>query len=378
MDKRIAAAKCGEYNTEKIKAILSEQFTQLGIDLSRYSGRKVAIKPNLVMKASPDKAATTHPTVIEAAASLLCEAGAEVTIAESPGGIYSEKLLEGFYRTCGLTDIAERLPIKLNYDTGFTELHAEYAKTSKVFNIINPIYEADVIFNICKLKTHTFMMMSAATKNLFGTVPGIQKFEMHARFTNERTFAEYINDLTATLCREKETVHIVDAVVGMQGNGPTGGTPLDIGAILTGLDPFTLDTACSDILGLDGRVIMQTAAQSDGLCPSGAKELTVYGEPLENLRVSGYIPPDTLRGKKFTIIPDFLSPRPEVDPSVCVGCGECASNCPVKTIRMITLKNGKKRARIDRSKCIKCYCCQELCHFRAVRIKKNFIYQLVK
>jgi len=378
MDKRTAVTRCNEYDASVIKNILKEHMSLLGFDTESLHGKKVVIKPNLVMRASPDKCATTHPAVVEAAASILCDAGAEVTIAESPGGIFSEKVLEGLYKTCGIAEIAERLPIRLNYDTGFEVLHADYTDTSKVYNILKPIYEADCIINISKLKTHTFMMMSAAVKNLFGSIPGVQKFEMHARFSTERDFAEYINDLTYALCREKTSFHIVDAVRGMQGNGPTGGFPLDIGAIISGCDPFTLDTACADILGLTGNVIMQTAAQEKGLCPKDASELEIIGDALSSIRVKDYTRPDTLRGKKFTMIPEFLKPRPQVNEKICVGCGECAANCPVKTIEMVKNKAGKKKAHINPGHCIKCYCCQELCHFNAVNIKKSIIYKFIK
>nr|MBQ4319929.1 4Fe-4S dicluster domain-containing protein [Clostridia bacterium] len=157
-----------------------------------------------------------------------------------------------------------------------------------------------------------------------------------------------------------------------------GGTPLEIGAILSGCDPFTLDTACMSLMSLDGNVIMQTIAHENRLCPNDASELTILGDNLESLKVKDYVKPDTLRGKKFEHIPAFLQPRPSVDKSICVGCGECAANCPVKTIEIKKDKAGKKKAHIIKSRCIRCYCCQELCHFNAVKIKKNFIYKLIK
>ena len=58
---------------------------------------------------------------------------------------------------------------------------------------------------------------------------------------------------------------------------------------------------------------------------------------------------------------------------IMMGCGLCARSCPQKTIVMV-----KGKARIIASDCIKCYCCQELCTFKAVRIKKSIIYRLVE
>ena len=59
----------------------------------------------------------------------------------------------------------------------------------------------------------------------------------------------------------------------------------------------------------------------------------------------------------------------------CRGCGECVASCPQHTIGL-TVKNGKKIARIRHADCIRCYCCQELCPFEAIRIKKNFVIRL--
>jgi formate hydrogenlyase subunit 6/NADH:ubiquinone oxidoreductase subunit I len=57
----------------------------------------------------------------------------------------------------------------------------------------------------------------------------------------------------------------------------------------------------------------------------------------------------------------------------CVGCGICAQNCPMQTIRM-----EGRRAVINLSNCIRCYCCHELCPEKAITLKQSWVQRLVR
>lgn len=77
-----------------------------------------------------------------------------------------------------------------------------------------------------------------------------------------------------------------------------------------------------------------------------------------------------------------IRPRPVFDRKLCRGCGECVKCCPAKVIRLVPppegqKPNGRGYAEVDLSGCIRCYCCQELCPFRAVRIKRPLLNRLV-
>ena len=153
---KVAVNKCTEYDVEKLKYILKEQFDIIGVNEDLLKDKKIVIKPNLVSPLKPEKAATTHPSVVEAVYLLLCEMGAsDVVLAESPGGPYTAVTLSHIYDVTGMTEVCERIGLKLNTDVSFrTETFAEGKKLKK-FDIITPIADADIIFNLCKLKTHS-------------------------------------------------------------------------------------------------------------------------------------------------------------------------------------------------------------------------------
>lgn len=369
-----AVLKCADYDTEKIYECLTEMAGMVGLTQDEIKDKRIVIKPNLLLAYPPEKAATTHPAVVQAAARLFVEWGAaSVTIAESPGGIYNEKSLDRTYRITGMTDAAKNSGAVLNRDLSFREFSTPDGKVSKMFSVITPILDSDVIVNICKMKTHSLAMMTGAAKNLFGVIPGIMKFEMHARFKKPEDFFSMVIDLDTALEASHSIINICDGIVGMEGDGPSGGTPKTAGVLLMGRNPFCLDCVAARIMGLDGRVRMTELAVSRGLCPEKEEEAFTVGVKLQDICCGSFALPDTALAKKFRLIPPFLQPKPVIDKKQCQGCGMCVKNCPQHTI---SIKNGK--ARISHDKCIRCYCCQELCTFKAVKIKKSFIYRFTE
>lgn len=370
---KVALSKADRYGRDFLYGIIKEQFALLGIDLSEFSGKKVVLKPNLLLKFAPERAATVHPDVVYAAAKLFVEAGADVMLAESPGGPYTQGALKGIYKTSGMEDAAEAAGFTLNYDTSFTEVSAEDGERSNHFTIINPILEADCIVNLCKLKSHSMALMTAAVKNLFGTVPGTLKVEYHSRFPRQEDFAAAMVDLTSYICKNKRVISVCDAIVGMEGNGPSAGKPKNIGCILASENPFALDLLASHIIGAGNDVMMIENGKKRGYMPKDISGLEILGENPESCLVKDFVLPDTHKRNILNHLPAFLEPRPVVVKSKCIGCGECARSCPQK---IITIKNHK--AHIDKSKCIKCYCCQELCKPAAIKIHRNILYRIIR
>lgn len=355
----VAVVRCKTYDVETVKPALEEAVNAVnGLDFVK-PGMKIIIKPNLVSFKKPDAAATTHPALLEALVEMLLSRGADVTIGDSPGGPHSLPLLNRVYAATGM-DRVEKLGAKLNRNMNEKTVDFPEGKVLKNFTYTQYLDEADAIIDFCKLKSHGMLGMSAAVKNLFGTIPGLKKPEVHYKFQNDAEFADMLVDLNEYF---KPRLAICDAVVGMEGNGPTAGTPRQIGAIIASKSTYYADVVGAELIGMniDGLPTLQ-AAYERGFAPASSKNLRVYGD-IRALTVDDFKAPP-VRGLSFMrkgnvlhfISKAALEHKPTLKKRLCVGCGECARMCPAKAIKM---KN--KKTHINREKCIRCFCCQEFC-----------------
>lgn len=355
----VAVVRCKTYDVEAVKPALEEAVNAVnGLDFIK-SGMKIIIKPNLVSFKKPDAAATTHPALLEALVEMLLARGADVTIGDSPGGPHSLPLLNRVYAATGM-DRLEKLGAKLNRNMNEKTVDFPEGKVLKNFTYTEYLDEADAIIDFCKLKSHGMLGMSAAVKNLFGTIPGLKKPEVHYKFQNDAEFADMLVDLNEYF---KPRLAICDAVVGMEGNGPTAGTPRQIGAIIASKSTYYADVVGAELIGMniDGLPTLQ-AAYERGFAPASSKNLRVYGD-IRALTVDDFKAPP-VRGLSFMrkgnvlhfISKAALEHKPTLKKRLCAGCGECARMCPAKAIEM---KN--KKPHINREKCIRCFCCQEFC-----------------
>lgn len=374
----VSVKRSPDYDVDRLCALVSEFFDELGFKNDCFAGKKVVIKPNLVRKMEPSAAGTTHPAFLIAAARAATARGAnEVLVAESPSGSYSESALVGAYRVCGIEDAAGVCGARLNYDTSAVFVDFPDGKFVKRFHIIKPLAAADVIINLCRLKTHGLTTLSAAVKNMFGSIPGTEKLEMHARFSELSDFSAMLVDLCRLHATRTEMINIVDAVVAMEGNGPTNGKPRALGLVVAGDDPFAVDAVCERIVSFEGKTTTVNIARENGCFDDG--DIRVIGESIDAVKICDFVPPDSKKGLVRFLSDSRLmrlfEPCPVVSSKKCVCCGECVRSCPKKTI---VLDTKKKRAVIDPAGCIKCFCCQELCPHDAVVIRRSLIVTNLK
>lgn len=374
-DSNISALAVWNYNVERLIDTVERHFAALDIWSTLKPGMRVTLKPNLLMKRTPDTATTTHPAMIDAVATVLHNHDiTDITLADSPGGPYTRAQLEAIYSACGMRPVADRLDIKLNIDTDAAEIGSETSRICRSFNIINPVHEADFVINLPKLKTHAMTTMSGAVKNLFGCVPGLQKPEFHFRFPEIEDFSRMLLDLSQIVA---PGVTIVDAVVSMEGDGPSAGKPRFTGMTFASRNIYALDLALANYIGLAPEEVRTVALSiADGLCPPDASGLTwVSGDPpatltdfshprSKPLSFTDHLHPIFNKPVNW-LEKNLLSPRPVVRKRNCIGCHKCVESCSPNAI---VLKNGK--AVIDYSKCIRCYCCHEMCPVSTIYIRK--------
>jgi hydrogenase-4 component H len=70
-------------------------------------------------------------------------------------------------------------------------------------------------------------------------------------------------------------------------------------------------------------------------------------------------------------LPPSFRGHPQVDTSLCVGCGLCSRNCPSKAIEMVEVE-GKKYPQFWLDRCIFCGRCIESCHKGAIKNSGEF------
>jgi uncharacterized protein (DUF362 family)/NAD-dependent dihydropyrimidine dehydrogenase PreA subunit len=377
----VSIVPCGEYDNAQVESALRAVLEPIrGLDFVQ-PGMTVGVKVNLVTAMKPETAATVHPTVVCALVRLLRERGAEVVLGDSPGGIYSAPYLKVVYDVCGMRQ-AEAFGAKLNADFSQTEVDFPDAAQAKHFPYTAWLGKVDAIIDLCKLKTHGMMGLTCAVKNFFGSIPGTQKPEFHYRYPRAADFANVLVDLYEY---SKPQLCICDAVIGMEGNGPTQGTPRKIGCLLASRNGHALDAVAAGLIGLQIQDVPTLhAAAERGLLAKDTEDITVFGDrarftipdyktvPAQSsvfFRVFG----DGIPGK----IADFfaarmLTPFPKLDPQACIGCGKCAQTCPAKAITM-----RKKKPQINRRICIHCFCCQEFCPKGAMKVGRRTILKLL-
>jgi uncharacterized protein (DUF362 family) len=207
---------------------LDKALTQVGGLGWVQKGMRIVIKPNLIMMRRPESAAVTHPAFVKALAERLIERGAEVIVGDSPGGPFAEVWLKAVYDGTRMSEL-KRSGAILNYNTGVKNVRFPEGKALKDLTVAEFVLGADALISFAKLKTHTFMQYTGAVKNLFGVIPGTLKAEYHQRMSDPRSFANMLVDISEFI---KPRLSFIDAVVGMEGNGPSGGTPRHVGALI--------------------------------------------------------------------------------------------------------------------------------------------------
>jgi ferredoxin len=296
---------------------------------------------------------------------------------------YNEKTLNKIYRTSGMDQAALQAGIDLNRDTTSRPASFSDGILTKHFDIITPVYEASAVFNLCKMKTHLFTMMTGAVKNIFGVVPGLSKPGYHAKLHDPRRFAGMLLDLARYI---SPRISIMDAVVAMEGNGPGTGDPRPVGLLIGSENPLALDVVAGEIMGIDRKQnsILLEAEQRD-LQPNRVEDIEVIGVDLAEVKIPDFKRPQVAPGI-FGLDPmpwhqQILQPffknaytvRPKVIWERCIACGTCIEGCPMEAVSFVN-----EKAFIDDDKCIRCYCCHELCPEEAIGLHSSWLYQLLK
>ncbi len=359
------------YDSPTLREAVEEILTACEIEKQLKPETTVVLKVNLLTEAAPERAVTTHPAVVAAVIDALKQRGVRnIVIADSPSGDPSSARMRKLYRISGMADLVQD-GVTLNENTTSGRVLLPF--NMGMMELMEVFTKAPVLINLAKLKTHALAGLTLSVKNLFGAVPGLTKAKQHVLYTDADKFGEMLCGLAAVL---KPAVSIVDGVLGMEGDGPMGGTPRAFGLLAGSTDPFCLDRALCHMVGFDERSAISVAASIRlGLAPASAADIAVTGDrtwveqPLTDLLYPASINSKLIRmapalaSTLFSRILRWNEPRPVIQNN-CIGCGRCAEICPKQ---IITVQD--KRAKIHPHDCIRCFCCHEVCPAQAIAIK---------
>ncbi|MGD2247225.1 MAG: DUF362 domain-containing protein [Candidatus Methanofastidiosia archaeon] len=313
----------------------------------------VLIKPNLLGGYPPENHVTTHPSVIDALVTYFEGINKNISVGDNPAG--STNLIQkaqkaGLFQAAHgyFTDISTGVNIPVESD------HFSQLVVSK------PVLDASYILNVPKFKTHLQTIITGAIKNMFGILPGEEKSLIHAKFRTLQKFSEALVDIYSV---RPPDLTIMDAVIGMEGNGPSSGAPKHIGKVLASDNGVELDAVMAHMMGLNPYdVPMLEYAHTKKLGEISFDRIEIMGDvpvipfKVPSKTVVSFITPISSRYY------DFLAIKPYLKKEKCIKCYECVKKCPVSALKC------NEYPYIDRDKCVSCFCCVEICEHHAMQV----------
>ncbi len=374
----VSLQRCGTYEVDAVVAAVRACLAPLG-GMAAFvkPGQRVLLKPNLLMAAPPEKAASTHPALVAAAIILVREAGGLATVGDSPAIGTAAAALQA----TGIKAVCERDGVALADFTYESSFECADNLIARRINLARAVAEADVIISLPKLKTHVQMALTCAVKNQFGLVTGTQKSAWHFRMQQRAAFADLLIDINRIA---RPALAIVDAIVAMHGDGPSSGEPIAVGLVMASADLSALDMVACQIVRLDPqRVPTIVAAQRRGWGAATRAQIETIGPPLDELVVPGFRHVSSLTSV-VQLLPlpqqwlEWLSrhyaPRPRIAFARCIRCYACRTGCPVTPAAIDPERAPHQRVN-DRT-CIRCYCCHEFCPVKAIYLRPSRMQRL--
>jgi uncharacterized protein (DUF362 family)/NAD-dependent dihydropyrimidine dehydrogenase PreA subunit len=325
-----------------------------------WSGKRVLIKPNLLGPYPPEKGITTHPSLIRSLVKALKKRGATCEVGDNPG-LNGYTANERCARIAGILEAAEGGYINLAKDSVQISLESRFLDKLVVSRAV---LDADLLINVPKFKTHVQTQVTGAVKNMFGILVGAEKARVHHAVPRPRQFSEALVDIYQIRVPD---LTLMDAVVGMEGNGPSGKDLRPIGKVLASRNGVSLDGLMAAMMGiLPRKVDHLDIASQKGLGEIDPARMEIRGpwEPLRKFKTPVSFASQGWFGTALNrlLYRPLIKPRLKVRPDLCTRCEVCIQHCPAQALSL------QEIPRLDEKKCIACYCCYELCPSQAMEL----------
>lgn len=368
---KVIIKECKDYSIDSLIEKINDSIELIGgWDKYVKPQDKVLLKVNLIGPKTSESAAVTHSEFVRAVIRILKSKGCIVWVGDSSGGaIAGMAPTAQALKVAGYERVVEEEGAEFkNFDReGVVAVQPE-SKCEETMYIAKPLFDADVVINLPKLKTHSAAFYTGAVKNVFGCIPGLRKAKYHRMAPEPIDFGHIICDIHRAA---KFHLHIMDGILAMQGEGPTAGEPYQANKIIISEDPLALDAVAAKMLGMNVEDIpILNTAHKRNLGEGRLKNITIVGDyteipKLHNFKLPKRFKSTKKRSNKAVIkVIDFFKTRPRINSNKCRKCNMCVESCPVQAI-------DKETKEINYDKCIECMCCHELCAYKAVELRND-------
>src|SRR5659263_650205 len=261
----VSLVKCQDYENSNIEAAIEKALELVG-GSGNYvrSGDNVLLKINLLTGGIP-------------------------IVGDCSGheGNPNQKRCLGACRSSGIMQVCEEEKAQIvHLSAESVEMRNENGRLYKNFVVSKQVMDADVLISLPKLKTHGLTLFTGGVKNNFGCITGLNKAKMHLRAQDPETFSQMLVDLLGIVLPD---LTVMDAVVGMEGNGPSNGTPKPVNAILASKDPVALDAVACKMVGIDPFMVPSTRlAHEQGIGTGDISHINIVGESLADLQIDDF------------------------------------------------------------------------------------------
>lgn len=253
-----------------------------GLDPLQLKGKRVLLKPNMVEPSRDAPHMTTHPAIILAAADVFRAWDATVFVGEGPGHVRDTEMALVESGVADALDSAQLSFSDLNYEEVVWTPNRGRASKLEGFFFPRSVAEADLVVSLPKMKTHHWVGVTAAMKNLYGTIPGI-KYGWPKNVLHHNGIPETVFDINASL---PKTIAIVDGIDCMEGDGPIMGTKKPMGLVVVGTNPTAVDATICRLMDVNPRQVPYLALAADKLGPLDTRHIEQRGEDWKPLQSS--------------------------------------------------------------------------------------------
>jgi uncharacterized protein (DUF362 family)/NAD-dependent dihydropyrimidine dehydrogenase PreA subunit len=345
-----------DVQNNEISEIIKNVFEIFRVE-DKVKNKKILVKPNLLGPFLPERGVTTDPRLISAIVRELKKCRPkEIVVGDNSGSIHFNPLK--IAKITGIFDASDGCYRNIAREVVEVKVESKFIEELFISKIVK---EADYVINVPKFKTHSLTTITGAIKNMFGIIPGGKKAKLHTFTRSIKEFAELLVDIYQIRVPD---LNIMDAIIGMEGKGPTNGKLRIINKVISSDNGISLDSVMAAMMGLKPDTIeLLQIAKKRNLGKIDISNIIIDGE-LEV--ISGFKTPNNgflqrIRKKVVPHIFSFATVKPIVNHNKCKICKKCIEVCPVYAMNLTN-----KFPEANRKKCISCFCCDEHCPYGAI------------